>query len=87
VRFEDLYFFFFQLLLVWDLLCGLFFWLCVTATHASGAGRTVSYTQLSVGLLWLEHVGLALSFVCIGLLGLGLRVWAYLPPEFSGFWL
>ena len=85
MRFEDLYFFFFQLLLVWDLLCGLFFWLCALVSQLGG-GRAVSYLQVGVGLVWLEHLGLALGGLCVGLAVVGLRVWARVPAELGAFW-
>jgi len=49
-RFEDLYFFFFQLLLIWDLVCGLFFWLVTLVTLLMVGGRAVSFIQVGVGL-------------------------------------
>jgi hypothetical protein len=46
----------------------------------------VSYTQLAVGLVWLEHVCVAFLLALGGLLVVGIRVWTRLPWGLGGLW-
>jgi hypothetical protein len=86
IRFEDLYFFFFQLLIIWDLMCGLFFWSMVLATSLGVNGRSVSFIQVAVGLLWLENLCMAFFLLLVGLAWVGLRVWSRMPIELGFGW-
>jgi hypothetical protein len=85
VRFEDLYFFFLQLFLLWDLVCSLVCWLYLLASSFDGRTVGLSYTQLGVGLLWLEHVCYAVVSVCFTLGVATLRILTRTPGEL-GFW-
>ncbi len=61
-------------------------WFYIFAHNFTGQTLRVSYTQLSLGLLWLEHVTVA---VLVGYLGVGLsgaRLFFRTPAEFGLWW-
>ena len=83
-RFEDLYFFLFRLLLVYSLGLVLAAWLLLLADFARAAPRGLSFTQLAVGVLWLEHAWVAavLPFLLTG--AAGVRLLARTAAELGG---
>ena len=46
----------------------------------------MSYLQVGLGLLWLEHLGVALGGLFLGLAWVGFRVWARVPAEVGLLW-
>ena len=48
--------------------------------------RALSYLQVGLGLLWLEHLGVALGGLFLGLAWVGFRVWARVPAEVGLLW-
>jgi hypothetical protein len=86
LKFEDLYFFFLQLLLVWDVICSTVVWFYIFANCFMGRGLTLSYTQLSLGFLWLEHLGVALLFNTLTICASSFRTLFRAPGEFGGWW-
>jgi hypothetical protein len=86
LRFEDLYFFFLQLLVLWDLICSLICWLYLLASCFSGHGVGVSYLQVGLGILWLEQVCLAVFFVCVAVGAPTVRLLSRAPGELGCWW-
>lgn len=86
MRFEDLYFFIFRLLFLYTLLLTTGVWLLILVDFARQAARPLSYTQIAVGALWLEHawVGAMLPVILVG--AAGLRLLARAVAESSLFW-
>lgn len=82
LHFEDLYFFFFQLMLVWSLACCLIFFFYLALTILGGLVPALSYTQLSIAFLFFEHVLSLLAMMVINFVICGLRVWLRTPTEF-----
>jgi len=82
LHFEDLYFFLFQLMLVWSLSCCLIFFFYLALTIIGGLVPALSYTQLSVAFLFFEHVLLLIAMMVINFVICGLRVWLRTPTEF-----
>lgn len=82
LHFEDLYFFFFQLLLVWNLSTCLvfFFYLCLAVGGC--LIPTISYTQLALGFMFFEHVLVLLLLMAATFVVSGLRLWLRTPSEF-----
>jgi hypothetical protein len=54
--------------------CSLLCWAWGLATHLGLAGGGCSTTQVSLGLFWLAHLGVALGGVCLLLGGAGWRL-------------
>ena len=75
-RFEDLYFFLFRLLLVYSLGLAVAVWLFVLSDFSRTSPRRLSFTQLAVGVLWLEHAWIAavLPVLLTGVTGVRLLV-------------
>ncbi len=82
LHFEDLYFFFFQLMLVWSLACCLVFFFYLALTILGGLIPAVSYTQLSVAFLFFEHILLLIAMIAVNFAICGFRVWLRTPTEF-----
>lgn len=64
-RLEDLYFFFFQLLFVVTLIAATWVWLFFFLDIIHQGKPTLSYTQVAVGLAWLEHAACALLVILV----------------------
>jgi hypothetical protein len=82
IHFEDLYFFFFQLLFVWNLACCLVFFFYLNLAVVGVTGLPISFTQLAVGFLFLEHILLLVSILLANFVICGLRLWLRTPSEF-----
>jgi hypothetical protein len=82
LHFEDLYFFFFQLLFAWNLACCLIFFFYLGLVLVGGLLPAVSYTQLSIAFLFFEHTLVLVGLIAINFVICGFRIWLRTPLEF-----
>lgn len=69
------------------MLCSLVCWLYILGASFDGRQLGVSYTQLGLGLLWLEHVFYAIFFLLVTLGVASVRLLTRTPGELGFWWL